>query len=264
MATLLEQLRALPPSVRCFVLRWSGGGAARSTWRTPRWKGTAWSLQRPRRRRAVQRWASSSLPAGQSPSSSPRSANKSPSGSFAPLGTARKVGRAHQSQRALHALSTAIGKARPGKGFRVTCSDYRTGGVLDADNLRAQLRARSAGPNRFARGGVMPVEAKHSAIPEAQVRRRSRITISFLTTIPPGFPTTRAARSALARAINAPFPPSASPPDLTLPQKPSLHPRRVCSTPRTTATRAASASSASSTKPPRARTWSKRSRCSCA
>jgi hypothetical protein len=132
------------------------------------------------------------------------------------------------------------------------------------NQLRAQLRARSAGPNRFARGGVMPVEAKHSAIPEAQVRRRSRITISFLTTIPPGFPTTRAARSALARAINAPFPPSASPPDLTLPQKPSLHPRRVCLTPRTTATRAASASSASSTKPPRARTWSKRSRCSCA
>ena len=78
----------------------------------------------------------------------------------------------------------------------------------------------------------------------------------FLTTIPPGFPTTRAARSALARAT----PPSAlrvaaRPPS----PKPSLHPRRVCLTPRTTATRAASASSASSTKPPRARTWSKRS-----
>ena len=38
------------------------------------------------------------------------------------------------------------------------------------DQLRKQLRARSLRPTRFARGGVMPVEAKHSAIPEAQVR----------------------------------------------------------------------------------------------
>ena len=38
------------------------------------------------------------------------------------------------------------------------------------NQLRAQLRARSLRPTRFARGGVMPVEAKHSAVPEAQVR----------------------------------------------------------------------------------------------
>ena len=40
--------------------------------------------------------------------------------------------------------------------------------------LRAALRARSAAPTRFARGGVMPVNAKHTAVPEAQVRRRTR------------------------------------------------------------------------------------------
>jgi hypothetical protein len=38
------------------------------------------------------------------------------------------------------------------------------------NQLRAQLRAKSARPTRLARGGVMPVEAKHSAVPEAQVR----------------------------------------------------------------------------------------------
>lgn len=40
--------------------------------------------------------------------------------------------------------------------------------------LRAALRARSAAPTRFARGGVMPVNAKHTAVPEAQVRRLTR------------------------------------------------------------------------------------------
>lgn len=38
------------------------------------------------------------------------------------------------------------------------------------NSLRAQLRAKSVRPMRFARGGVMTVEAKHSAVPEAQVR----------------------------------------------------------------------------------------------
>ena len=38
------------------------------------------------------------------------------------------------------------------------------------NQLRAQLRARSLRPTRFARGGIMRVEAKHSAVPEAQVR----------------------------------------------------------------------------------------------
>ena len=40
--------------------------------------------------------------------------------------------------------------------------------------LRAALRARTNAPTRFARGGVMPVNAKHIAVPEAQVRRRTR------------------------------------------------------------------------------------------
>ena len=40
--------------------------------------------------------------------------------------------------------------------------------------LRAALRARTNAPTRFARGGVMPVNAKHTAVPEAQVRRRTR------------------------------------------------------------------------------------------
>ena len=40
--------------------------------------------------------------------------------------------------------------------------------------LRAALRARSAAPTRFARGGVMPVNAKHTAVPEARVRRLTR------------------------------------------------------------------------------------------
>ena len=40
--------------------------------------------------------------------------------------------------------------------------------------LRAALRARSTAPMRVDRGGVMPVNAKHTAVPEAQVRRPNR------------------------------------------------------------------------------------------
>jgi hypothetical protein len=42
------------------------------------------------------------------------------------------------------------------------------------NGLRAALRNRRATPTRHARGGVMPVQAKHTAVPEAQVRHCAR------------------------------------------------------------------------------------------
>jgi len=76
------------------------------------------------------------------------------------------------------------------------------------NSLRAALRSRSAHPTRFARGGVMPVQAKHTAVPEAQVRHpnpRFRRASSFLRTDPriPRWRTRENPRPPRARAIAA-------------------------------------------------------------
>ena len=72
------------------------------------------------------------------------------------------------------------------------------------NQLRAQLRAKGFRPTRFARGGVMPVEAKHSAVPESKVR--GGIVFFFNNNPrPPDFPPTTPRGADRARAP-PPFP----------------------------------------------------------
>ena len=57
-------------------------------------------------------------------------------------------------------------------------SAFATGG--DRSAVRAQLRGRISHPVRTNGRGVMPVEAKHSAVPEAKVRAIFRVSL-FVT-----------------------------------------------------------------------------------
>ena len=73
------------------------------------------------------------------------------------------------------AMPTAVAASRG--GVRSSMRSGGSAGKIETSignrcnqQLRAQLRAKSVRPVRYARGGVMPAEAKHSAVPEAQVR----------------------------------------------------------------------------------------------
>jgi hypothetical protein len=66
--------------------------------------------------------------------------------------------------------------------------------------LRAALRARSAAPTRFARGGVMPVNAKHTAVPEAQVLAASSSSSSRAASGSPPRGARRAVRASITQS----------------------------------------------------------------
>ena len=159
--------------------------------------------------------------------------------------------------------------------------------------LRAKLRGRIYRPNRTAGRGVMPVEAEHSAVPEAKVRAIFRVFL-LPRLLVPGHSANELGARAGGGAEIASFGPAPSPArrdisphypvpaviaharDRAVPRTRSLTPppppspplprdkRRASSTREMIATRAASASSGNSPRRRPAGTSRRRSKCSSA
>ena len=81
----------------------------------------------------------------------------------------------------------------------IAASTLSSGGRRN--QLRAKLRGKNIHPARHPRGGVMPVEAKHSQIPEAKVRFPTieRTAATF-------FPRVRGENNNLSRCLHVPKP----------------------------------------------------------